>query len=418
MITFAVILIWLVYFALLYMIVFWLIVFMEDGISDNNKEPTRLPFVTIAIPAFNEEKGIIDTLNSAIKLDYPKEKMEILVMNDGSIDKTRQVVETFIESNKEYLVRLYNQENRGKGASLNVLLSKSGGEIFIPFDADSIIREDAIKKLLPVFEEGEEIAAVLPLMKVWQPKTWIQKIQWAEYMFNLFYKKLMSSLDCISVAPGPFSAYRKSLLEKVGGFSENNLTEDLEISLRLQKYHYKIVQVFNTEVYTKAPTTFKAFYAQRNRWYKGTILNALKYRRMIFNKEYGDFGMLQMPRLMFEGIVVFMIILLVAYSNIVAPLYAKLKMLYFTNLNILPGLKWGINNFRMIDLNFTNIFFSISLTGFAVLLLYYAHKACKEKLTKQGYFAVPSYLLMYGVLAGVVLLGVFFDLTRGKKQRW
>ncbi|MEK6940653.1 MAG: glycosyltransferase [Nanoarchaeota archaeon] len=391
---------------------------MEDGISDNNKEPTRLPFVTIAIPAFNEEKGIIDTLNSAIKLDYPKEKMEILVMNDGSIDKTRQVVETFIESNKEYLVRLYNQENRGKGASLNVLLSKSGGEIFIPFDADSIIREDAIKKLLPVFEEGEEIAAVLPLMKVWQPKTWIQKIQWAEYMFNLFYKKLMSSLDCISVAPGPFSAYRKSLLEKVGGFSENNLTEDLEISLRLQKYHYKIVQVFNTEVYTKAPTTFKAFYAQRNRWYKGTILNALKYRRMIFNKEYGDFGMLQMPRLMFEGIVVFMIILLVAYSNIVAPLYAKLKMLYFTNLNILPGLKWGINNFRMIDLNFTNIFFSISLTGFAVLLLYYAHKACKEKLTKQGYFAVPSYLLMYGVLAGVVLLGVFFDLTRGKKQRW
>ncbi len=417
MITFSMIIIWIVYFLLLYLMIFWLIVFIEEGIEDTPKKLTKTPLVTIAIPAWNEEHTVIETLESALALDYPHDKLEILVINDGSTDHTREVVEKYIAQSKR-AITLINQENKGKGAALNNAARKAKGEIFIPFDADSLIRSDALQKLLPEFEEHEDIAAVLPLMKVWKPKTFIQKIQWAEYMVNLFYKKLMSHLDCVSVAPGPFSAYRKKHFLAIGGFDEHNLTEDLNISLRLQQHHYKLVQVFTTEVYTKAPSTFAKFYNQRNRWYKGTILNAVTFKNMAFNKKYGDFGMIQMPRLLLESIVVVLIAGLVLYSNIFVPLWTKLKMLYFSNFNLLPSVQWGIDNFKFIDVNYTNIFYTIMLMVFAAFLLYYAHKACKEPLTKEGYLVIPSYLLLYGLMATIVLVGVFVDLARGKKQRW
>lgn len=417
MITFSMIIIWIVYFLLLYLMIFWLLVFVEEGVGDKERTLTKTPLVTIAIPAWNEGQRAIDTLISALSLNYPHEKTEIIVVNDGSTDNTQELLETFIANSKRKIT-LINQENKGKGAALNYAAKISKGEIFIPFDADSLIKDDALQKLLPVFEDSNDIAAVLPLMKVWQPKTFMQRIQWAEYMVNLFYKKLMSHLDCVSVAPGPFSAYRKTHFLAVGGFDEHNLTEDLDISLRLQKNHYKLVQVFTTEVYTKAPSTFKAFYNQRNRWYKGTFLNAIKYKNMAFNKKYGDFGLIQMPRLLLESIVVILIVGLVLYSNIIIPLWSKINTLYFSNFNIIPGIQWGIQHFTFIDVNYTNVFYTITLMIFAAFLLYYAHKSCKEPLTKEGYLVIPSYLLLYGILASIVLVGVFIDLARGKKQRW
>jgi len=143
-------------------------------------------------------------------------------------------------------------------------------------DADSYVSKDALHKILPEFT-NDNIAAVLPLLKVRNPKNFLQKMQWLEYIVNMFYKELMSKLDCVHVSPGPFSVYKKSILMKIGGFDENNLTEDLEITLRLQKYNYRIVQLLNTDVHTIAPETFKELYKQRNRWFKGAVLNAVAY---------------------------------------------------------------------------------------------------------------------------------------------
>jgi len=409
------ILVWLAFFVSLYILTFWLLAFFEKGIFRDSRRLKNFPFVTIAIPAYNEEKSIVETLESVLNLKYPKNKYEIIVIDDGSTDKTSAIVRSYLNKNKN--LRLLIQNNSGKGAALNKALKLSKGEFFVCLDADSTVHKDALRKMLPHFDDLS-VAVVLPLMKIKSPNTALQKLQWCEYLLNFFYKSLMSVLDCVHVAPGPFSVYRKSILEEVKGFAENNLTEDFEVSLKIQKKHYKLLQLLDAEVYTKAPVTFKAFCKQRNRWYKGTLLNLFDYRSMIFNKKYGDFGILQLPRVMFSGFLALGFITLTSYRYVIKPLYKHLVnwasinfdfKVFFTNLEF---------PITFYDLNFTNIFFAIVSLTLALIIINYAYKFTREKVFKYGVISVPLYILVYGLLASFVWLTVFLDLARGKKQRW
>ncbi|MEM4244706.1 MAG: glycosyltransferase [Candidatus Nanoarchaeia archaeon] len=417
MIPITLLLVWAAYFLLLYMVIFWILVFLEKGIVDEEIRLNEFPKVTIAIPAYNEQDCIRDTLKSVLNLDYPKNKLDIIVVNDGSTDNTRSIVEDMISENRSYNIRLINQSNMGKGSALNAALKVSKGDFFVTFDSDSFISRDALKKIIPHFSD-RRVAAVMPLMKVKDPSTILQKIQWCEYLINLFYKRLMSMLDCIHVAPGPFSVYRKSVLLELGGFDEKNLTEDLEMSLRLQKHNYKLVQILNTEVYTIAPKNFKSFYKQRNRWYKGTFLNALKYRKLAFNKDYGDFGFIQMPRILLESFLILSVTFLTVYMTIIKPIYTKLYNLSFVNYDFMIYVQRSVENFSLIDLNFVNLFFGFVVTFLAVFLIVLAHKHTREPMTRYGLITIPSYLFFYSVLAFFALVGVAYDLIRGNVQKW
>jgi cellulose synthase/poly-beta-1,6-N-acetylglucosamine synthase-like glycosyltransferase len=417
MITIALLVVWAAYFILLYMVIFWIIVFLEKGIVEEDLKLTNFPVVTVAIPAYNEEDCIKGTLESVLNLDYPRDKLEVIVVNDGSVDKTKSIVDGLIAVHTDFDIKLINQANRGKGAAINRALAVARGEFFVTFDSDSFISSNALKKILPHFSD-KRVAAVMPLMKVKDPKTFIQKIQWCEYLINLFYKRLMSMLDCVHVAPGPFSVYRKSIIQELGGFDESNITEDLEMSLRLQKNNYKLIQILNTEVYTIAPNSLRSFYKQRNRWYKGTLLNALKYRKLVFNRNYGDFGFIQMPRILLESFIVLCVVFITLYMTIFKPLYTKLYNLYFVNYNIMVYVHRSIDAFSIIDINFVNLFFGGVVTAFALYLIVLAHRHTKEPMTRYGIVVIPSYLFFYSILAFTALVGVAFDLVRGKVQKW
>lgn len=131
------IIIWGAYVVSLYFTIFWLLVYLDFGAEDKIKPLKKYPKVTIAIPAYNEEKTIAETIKSAVNLDYPKNKLEILVINDGSRDKTKQITELLTK--KYSNVKLINQINQGKAVALNTALSKAKGEFFICLDADSFI---------------------------------------------------------------------------------------------------------------------------------------------------------------------------------------------------------------------------------------------------------------------------------------
>ncbi len=417
MITKSLILLWSAYFFMLYIAIFWFLVFLEKGIKDKEATLKKFPYVTVAIPAYNEEKNIKETINSVLNLDYPKDKFELVIVNDGSTDKTEETVKEIIRNREDFNIKLFSQKNSGKGAALNKALFIAKGEFFAPLDADSTIRGDALKKILPVFAD-ENTAAVLPLMKVKDPKSILQRLQWCEYLINLFYKKLMASLDCIHVAPGPFSTYRKSVIKQLGGFDENNLTEDLEITLRLQKHNYKIVQLFNTEVYTKSPRTFKELYKQRNRWYKGTIINVLKYKKMLFNKNYGDFGFIQLPRVLLEGFIFSLAIFVLLFNGTIRPFFKGLYNLSFINFNILPKLKLFAGTFSMLDVNLTNLFFTLVTFIVILCLLICAYKYTKEHVRRKDVVSILSYILLYPLLTSIIFFGVFLDLILNKKQKW
>lgn len=417
MITTTAIIIWIIYFCFLYFIIFWLLTFAETDVEPRIREIKIFPHVTIAIPAYNEEKNITKTIESAVYLDYPRDRLEIIVVNDGSKDRTADVVRKQISKHRDTRIILINQKNGGKGKALNAALKVSKGGYFVSLDADSFVRSDALKVILPNFTD-KNIAAVLPLLKIKQPQKLLEKIQWAEYMVNLFYKRLMAILDCVQVTPGPFSVYRKNILLKIGGYSENNLTEDMEVTMRLQKSHYRIKQINDAEVYTVPPGTLKAFFKQRNRWYKGTLINAYHYRSMAFNKEYGDFGIIQMPRLLAEGLLAVSAFFIISYVSFVRPLWFRFHNYSLINFDVVPLFAKWFSNFSLLDLDYMNLFLTFSMTIIVLFLLYHAHKQTREKFSINSVIGIPLYIIFYSVLASLALLSVFVDLVRGKKQKW
>ncbi|MCX6711471.1 MAG: glycosyltransferase [Candidatus Woesearchaeota archaeon] len=368
------IVIWVAYFISLYLITFWLLVFLEKGSKDLAKGPlTYFPFISITVPAYNEEKTIKKTIDSLLNLNYPKDKYEILVVNDGSTDKTKDIVLDLAK--KHSIINLINQTNHGKGSALNHAIRKSKGEFFVCLDADSTIENDALLKMLPHFDDPS-VAAVLPRIKVAEGSSnFIRRLQWFEYTNTFFYKKLMSNIDCVHVTPGPFALYKKDILIKVGYFDEHNLTEDLEMAFKLQKSNYKIIQLLDVNVYTNTPQNMKQFYKQRNRWYKGSFSNVINYRHMVFNRKYGEFGLLQMPMILISAFLSIIVFSIIGYYYFFKPIYKSIHNLSFINFNI-------------------------------------------EKISEIGFKTPLYYLFIYPLLVFFIWCIVLYQLLTGKKQRW
>ncbi|MBI2652294.1 glycosyltransferase family 2 protein [Candidatus Woesearchaeota archaeon] len=410
------VILWTAYLVSLYFAIFWFLVLMDKETKTKTKRLKNCPLVSIVIPAHNEEKNIITTLTSLIKLAYPKNKLDVIVVNDGSHDNTKNLVEEFIAKNKGFNIKLINKKNEGKGAALNDGLAISKGEFFICLDADSIVTSDALQKILPHFTE-DNIAVVLPLLKVDRPKNLWQRMQWLEYIVNMFYKKLMSRLNCVHVAPGPFSVYRTDIIRKIGGFDEDNITEDLEITLRIQSKNYRIVQLLDAEVFTIAPKTFKELYKQRNRWYKGSIINALKYKHMIFNKKYGDFGIIQMPTIIVSGIIAIILVSSLIYYG-VKPYVKALYNSIFIDFDFYTLIKTFKFDFNLLDLNYTVILVAIVMLTISMLILRKSHAETKENLNKYGTLSLVSYLFFYFLVIGFIWVGILLDFVFTKKQKW
>ena len=423
MITVIEIILWLTYFVSLYFTIFWFIVFIEQDEDIESKKSKRLksfPFVSIVVPAYNEEDNILDTINSVLNLDYPKDKLEVLVINDGSTDSTKAKVKEFIKENKivkkNKNVILINQKNQGKATALNIGLKRSRGEIFICLDADSIVMPDALKRLLHYFDDPD-VALALPLMKAKRPKNLLQRLQFREYLLNIFLKKLMGYLDCIHVAPGPFSVYRKSVLEKLGGFDLGNITEDLEMALRIQKHNYKIVQDMHAEVFTLTPNNLIAYFKQRSRWNKGGIINGLKYKNMMFNKQYGDFGLIQSPILILSGVLALTILFATLYY-LIEPNIQQIINLGLVNFDIFTFItNWKLN-FNLLDLSYPKMTVFFVMVFFTSLTLYLSHKYTREKVSGEGFFSLLVYLFLYFLLLGFVWLSVIKDFITMKKVNW
>ena len=412
------IVLWVVYFISLYFTVFWLLVFVENepSIYSEKKALGKTPFVTILVPAYNEEDTIKRTLDSCLNLDYPSDKLEIIVVNDGSEDSTAKIVKTIIgEHERGKLVRLINQDNSGKAVSLNKGLRLSKGEFFVCLDADSVIESGALKHLLPEFD-NPKVAIALPLLKAARPLTLLQRLQYTEYLVNIFYKKIMGYLDCIHVAPGPFSVYRKDILLKVGSFDEGSITEDLEIAVRLQKRGYKIVQNMEAVVYTNTPSSFREFYAQRNRWFKGGVLTALKHKELFFNTKYGDFGIIQFPILLVSGFLSLTLLVAFAYYALKPNIeyLVKMGLVNYDFLTFIKTISLKINLFNL-DLPTLTIFaFTILITSYVLYLSFFY---TREKLGRRQGYSLPVFIFLYFFILSFTWLGVIKDLIF-RKFRW
>lgn len=284
-------------FLALYFEVFLLISFFEKRPAAKTKtHPKNFPHVSMVVPCWNEERTLGGTVRSLLALDYPKGKLEIIIVDDGSTDGTRAIAESFVQhSQSARAVRFFHKENGGKYTALNLGIRNSKSDIVGCLDADSFVNEDALIEAVKRFESDVSIMAITPTMKVYRPRKMIELMQSVEYTFGIFYKKMFDNISAVSVLPGPFSLYRKEVFAKIGPFRHAHNTEDMEIAFRMHAHGLKIANAHTAFVYTTVPKTIRSLFKQRVRWSQGFLENSRDYRYMYFNPRFGNFGMLALP---------------------------------------------------------------------------------------------------------------------------
>jgi cellulose synthase/poly-beta-1,6-N-acetylglucosamine synthase-like glycosyltransferase/peptidoglycan/xylan/chitin deacetylase (PgdA/CDA1 family)/spore germination protein YaaH len=261
--------------------------------------PEFLPSVSVIVPAYNEEKVICQTIYSLLNSDYTN--CTIIVVDDGSRDDTaRRVRDSFGHDPR---VCLFTKENGGKAQALNYGITQTQAEIVVTLDADTVFQRDTISKLVRHLADPQ-VGAVAGNAKVGNRINLLTNWQALEYITSQnMDRRAFTVLNCISVVPGAVGAWRRALVLQAGGFAEETLAEDADLTLAILRLGAKIDYEDEAIALTEAPDTVRAFVKQRFRWMYGTLQAAWKHRDTLFRRRYGMLGMVAIPNVLLFQIV-------------------------------------------------------------------------------------------------------------------
>lgn len=300
----------------------------------------RMPIVkpvSVIVPTYNEELGVIESVRSLLSLRYPV--FEIIVVNDGSTDRTlARLVEAFdlCPSKSVFRKSLQTKPIRGiyrsavqpklivvdkvngkKADAMNAGLNVSRYPLFCAVDGDSVLENDALLKVVRPFLEDpiRTIGAggIIRLsngcdvregqvVRIGIPKNWIVRFQILEYLRAFLGGRLgLSMLGSTLIISGAFGIFRKDIAMACGGYRAASITEDMDLCVRMQKHMhehkkpYRIHFIPDPICWTEAPESLRVLARQRSRWHRGLVETLVRYRRMFLNPRYGVAGMFAMP---------------------------------------------------------------------------------------------------------------------------
>ncbi|RLJ00598.1 MAG: hypothetical protein DRP06_01755 [Candidatus Aenigmatarchaeota archaeon] len=397
------------YFIMVYCSILWFVVFIKNHYKFFVDKPTKnYPSVTFLIPAYNEKKFVSKCINSVLNLDYPENKIKIICIDDGSTDKTSDICKNI----KNRRVVVINKKNTGKADSLNIALKLVDTEFVVSMDADSFPRKNYLKKIIGHFDD-KDIAAISPAMKINKPQTFMQQIQWVEYIFSIYLRKLFAIFDCQYVLPGPGSIYRTDQLKEIGGWDKRSLVEDTELAFRMYEKGYKIENCTNAYVDTEAPATFKELFQQRVRWYRGYLQTTFQYKHLLGNSKYGNLGLFILP-------INFVWIFILGFLFFM-PLYMFLTdFVEYIHTLYLVGFEWSplVFNFDILYISSYTYFFALFfLIGITTILisLYISGEKMDFKGKKVFYF---GYLFIYPFLYSTFwIAAVVYEIFK-RNNKW
>lgn len=196
------------------------------------KSDADLPLVSILISAHNEENDIGLRLENLLSLDYPRDRMEIVIASDGSSDDTNEIVQRIADRSKGLVRLLAYEKNRGKAATMNEAVKELNGSLFVLSDANTVMRADAIRLLVSWFDHAE-IGAVCGRLVLTDPKTGnnVDSLYWK---YETFLKKCESRLGALLGSNGAIYAIRKELFP---GLPPNTIIDDFYIPLEAKRRH-------------------------------------------------------------------------------------------------------------------------------------------------------------------------------------
>ena len=352
------------------------------------------PSLSVIAPAFNESATIVDNIRTLLSLYY--NNFEIVVINDGSTDDTMEKIIEAYELEKvnyyfdyhlpcERIKGVYKSKNRsfkklvvvdkrngGKADALNAGLNVTKNDLVVSIDADSIMEQDALLRLVKPFLEEKEKKVIGTggviriansceisgghINRIHLPSKWLPRAQVMEYTRAFLMGRMAwSELDGLLLISGALGMFNREIVIKAGGYSTKTVGEDMELVVRIRRYmaernlDYLVEYIPDPLCWTEVPSNLRTLARQRSRWTRGTLETLITHRKLFFNRKYGKLGMLGYPYwLFFEWL---------------APIIEFIGIVWFTVLAIMGRLNLP---FFLLLLGFV-YFFAVSLSIWSIL---------------------------------------------------
>lgn len=267
---------------------FYLIVSPWHASARPHRSRSYAPLVSIVIPAWNEEVGIVGTVDSLLKSTY--RNLEIVVINDGSTDRSDAIMTEYVErfnarrgDDPARLVYRY-KENGGKGSALNCGIALSSGDIVMSVDADCVVDPEAVAGIVSCFADSAVMAAVANV-KIGNPNSFIAVVQYLEFALSFYFKKADSLLNAVYIIGGAGGAFRREVFDAIGSYNEKHITEDIDLSVRIQRAGMKIVYADKAVIYTEGASDLGGLMKQRLRWKRGRIDTFKEHKALFFSTD-------------------------------------------------------------------------------------------------------------------------------------
>lgn len=256
--------------------------FNEEKIGGPPHDVEKLPTVSIVVPVKNEEKVVGRLLEALLRLDYPSEKREIIVVEDGSTDRTVEVCEDYVRRFPHQVKLLRKPTSNGKPPALNYALKHVRGDIVAFFDADSIPEPSVLKRVVAYFNDPSVAAVQGGLHSININENLLTKLtSCGEAVWCDAYLRGRDAFGLFVYLRGSCQFIRRDVLIKLKGFDEESLSEDMELSVRLVKNGYKIKHAIDVCSWQETPSKMRELFKQRTRWYRGTMQVALKHGGLV-----------------------------------------------------------------------------------------------------------------------------------------
>jgi biofilm PGA synthesis N-glycosyltransferase PgaC len=392
----------------LYFFCLFLLIYLKNKHSLFEIPPLKRHFsISVIIPAYNEGKNIVETVEAVMKTTYDK-IIEIILVNDGSKDDTLKYMKELKKVFK--IIKIIDKENSGKADSINQALKIARGELIAVIDSDSFPRADAFSKTVGFFEDDLVGVATIPILSR-RNKTFLDKIHTVYQILVASNRKFLEKIDAIFVTPGPFALYRKTALEDIGGFDTKNITEDIEATWHLATKGWKRKMCLMSNVTTILPNKLKGFFKQRVRWTIGGFQTCIKYRKELFRGN--AVGYFILPFFGFGILLGIFTLFLGTYllSKKAISAYIFLQASYLTNTNFFSAT--NINIFPSVILLVSIIMLLMSAI-FSVVTI----RLLEKKIVhRKNFLFLLCYVLFFTLISPVVFITAIFKFVR-KDIKW
>ncbi|WP_373598159.1 glycosyltransferase [Paraclostridium bifermentans] len=404
------------YLFLLSLVSIWIILFVNivlaicgyiyylKNMKFKDERLEEYPFVSIMVPAHNEGKVIGKTVESLLLLDYPKDKMELIVINDNSSDNSKDILQSIKNRYGGYNFTIINTDNitggKGKSNALNIGYQRAKGDFIAIYDADNTPEKTALRYLIQTIVKDDGLGAVIGKFRTRNKhKNILTKFINIETLsFQWIAQAGRRQLLGLCTIPGTNFVLRRATIEKLGGWDTKAIAEDTEISFRIYKMGQRITYIPQAVTWEQEPETVNVWIKQRTRWVKGNIYVLVKYIKNIFKGK--------------QNIVLFDILY-----------FASVYFLFLTSV-VISDIIFVLSLFNLVEVTIPFNFWIVWILSYVLFILQVSITLSMEKgegdlknilLVALMYF---TYSQMWLIVAIKGMFGYFQDAFYKREAKW